>query len=139
MRPLKRPKFKYGGDVKKQGIMHGMNGLRDGGPATMADATGLANGGMPNMRGRVTGPGGYAGKKGPGFINRNFNPFAKGSSLFNRANAVSNDILGIIMGAGMLPMKDGGIASLSNRPGYRLGKQVVSKVPFLSNIYDKGI
>ena len=31
MRPLKRPMFKYGGDVKKQGIMHGMNGLRDGG------------------------------------------------------------------------------------------------------------
>ena len=24
MRPLKRPMFKYGGDVKKQGIMHGM-------------------------------------------------------------------------------------------------------------------
>ena len=34
MRPLKRPMFKYGGDVKKQGIMHGMNGLRDGGVAT---------------------------------------------------------------------------------------------------------
>ena len=66
MRPLKRPMFKYGGDVKKQGIMHGMNGLRDGGVATtMADATGYAGGGMtmPNMRGRVTGPGGYAGKK----------------------------------------------------------------------------
>ena len=56
--------FKYGGDVKKQGIMHGMNGLRDGGIATtMADATMMAGGGMPNMRGRVTGPGGYAGKK----------------------------------------------------------------------------
>ena len=66
MRPLKRPMFKYGGDVKKQGIMHGMNGLRDGGVATtMADATGYAGGGMtmPNMRGRVTGPGGYAGEK----------------------------------------------------------------------------
>jgi len=46
MRPLKRPMFKYGGDVKKQGIMHGMNGLRDGGVATtMADATGYAGGG----------------------------------------------------------------------------------------------
>ena len=46
MRPLKRPMFKYGGDVKRQGIMHGMNGLRDGGVATtMADATGYANGG----------------------------------------------------------------------------------------------
>ena len=38
--------FKYGGDVKRQGIMHGMNGLREGGVATtMADATGYANGG----------------------------------------------------------------------------------------------
>ena len=46
MRPLKRPMFKYGGDVKKQGIMHGMNGLRDGGPAAMADATMMAGGGM---------------------------------------------------------------------------------------------
>ena len=53
--------FRYGGDVKAQGVMHGMKNMQDGGPATMADATGLANGGMPNMRGRVTGPGGYAG------------------------------------------------------------------------------
>lgn len=52
MRPLKRPMFKYGGDVKKQGIMHGMNGLRDGGVATtMADATGYAGGGMANNQG----------------------------------------------------------------------------------------
>jgi hypothetical protein len=51
MRPLKRPMFKYGGDVKKQGIMHGMNGLRDGGPATMADATMMAGGGMANNQG----------------------------------------------------------------------------------------
>ena len=66
MKVLKRPMFKYGGDVKRQGIMHGMNGLRDGGVATtMADATGYANGGMtmfPPMRGRVTRPGGYAGE-----------------------------------------------------------------------------
>ena len=66
MKVLKRPMFKYGGDVKKQGIMHKMNGLRDGGVATtMADATGYANGGMtmfPPMRGRVTRPGGYAGE-----------------------------------------------------------------------------
>jgi hypothetical protein len=47
MKVLKRPMFKYGGDVKKQGIMHGMNGLRNGGVATtMADATGMANGGI---------------------------------------------------------------------------------------------
>ena len=76
MRPLKRPMFKYGGDVKKQGIMHGMNGLRDGGVATtMADATGYANGGMtmfPPMRGRVTRPGGYAGEiKSPNFMGNN--------------------------------------------------------------------
>ena len=79
MRPLKRPMFKYGGDVKKQGIMHGMNGLRDGGVATtMADATGYAGGGMamPNMRGRVTGPGGYAGIPGnvPGMLPINQQP-----------------------------------------------------------------
>ena len=47
MKVLKRPMFKYGGDVKRQGIMHGMNGLRDGGVATtMADALGMANGGI---------------------------------------------------------------------------------------------
>ena len=65
MKVLKRPMFKYGGGVKKQGIMHGMKGMQDGGPATMADATGYANGGMtmfPPMRGRVTRPGGYAGE-----------------------------------------------------------------------------
>jgi len=60
MRPLKRPMFKTGGPIK-EGVM---NGLRDGGVATtMADATMMAGGGMPNMRGRVTGPGGYAGEK----------------------------------------------------------------------------
>ena len=52
MRPLKRPMFKYGGDVKTKGIMHGMNGLKDGGVATiMADATGYAGGGMANNQG----------------------------------------------------------------------------------------
>jgi len=140
MRPLKRPMFRYGGDVKKQGIMHGMNGLRDGGVATtMADATMMAGGGMPNKRGLVDGPGGYAGKKGPGFINRNLNPFAKGSSLFNRANAVSNDIFALIMGAGMLPMKNGGVASLANRPGYSFGSKVLKKLGPVGTIYNKGI
>ena len=66
MKVLKRPMFRYGGDVRRQGIMHGMNGLRNGGMATtMADATGYANGGItmfPPMRGRVTRPGGYAGE-----------------------------------------------------------------------------
>ena len=81
MRPLKRPMFKYGGDVKKQGIMHGMNGLRDGGVATtMADATMMAGGGMPNMRGRVTGPGGYAGEKtGMDFLKNALNKYVLGS------------------------------------------------------------
>ena len=51
MKVLKRPMFKYGGDVKRQGIMHGMNGLRNGGVATtMAAATGMANGGIMRQR-----------------------------------------------------------------------------------------
>ena len=51
MKVLKRPMFKYGGDVKRQGIMHGMNGLRNGGIATtMADALGMANGGIMRQR-----------------------------------------------------------------------------------------
>ena len=33
--------FRYGGNVKAQGVMHGMKNMQDGGPATMADATGL--------------------------------------------------------------------------------------------------
>ena len=75
MRPLKRPMFKTGGPIK-EGVM---NGLRDGGVATtMADATGYAGGGMtmPNMRGRVTGPGGYAGIPGkvPGMLPINETP-----------------------------------------------------------------
>jgi hypothetical protein len=136
MRPLRRPMFRTGGPIK-EGVM---NGLREGGVATtMADATMMAGGGMPNMRGRVTGPGGYAGDK-VGFFRKAFDPRkSAGASLLRRGNALSNDILTLIMGAGMLPMKEGGIASLSNRPGYQFGKKVVSKVPFLSNIYDKGI
>ena len=136
MRPLKRPMFRTGGPIK-EGLM---NGLKDGGPATyMADATMMAGGGMPNMRGRVTGPGGYAGDK-VGFFRKAFDPRkSAGASLLRRGNALSNDILTLIMGAGMLPMKEGGIAALSNRPGYQFGKTVVKKVPFLSNIYDRGI
>ena len=96
MRPLKRPMFKYGGDVKKQGIMHGMNGLRDGGVATtMADATGLANGGMPNMRGRVTGPGGYAGLPFGGALqqppaNPNFNQQTTPNKITKTAGKIGN-------------------------------------------------
>ena len=43
--------FRYGGNVKAQGVMHGMKNMQDGGPATMADATGYANGGMSNNQG----------------------------------------------------------------------------------------
>ena len=46
MRSLRRPMFRYGGNVKAQGVMHGMKNMQDGGPATMADATGYANGGI---------------------------------------------------------------------------------------------
>jgi hypothetical protein len=84
MKVLKRPMFRYGGGVKKQGIMHGMKGMQDGGPATMADATGYANGGMtmfPPMRGRVTRPGGYAGKQ-PNYMGNNINNMG-GSSIEN--------------------------------------------------------
>ena len=76
MRPLKRPMFRTGGPIK-EGVM---NGLRDGGVATtMADATMMAGGGMamlPPMRGRVTGPGGYAGIPGkvPGMLPINETP-----------------------------------------------------------------
>jgi len=46
--------------------------------------------------------------KKPGFFRRNFDPFAPGSSLWNRLNAVGNDSLLTIMAAGMIPMKKGG-------------------------------
>ena len=128
--------FRTGGPIG-EGVMHGMNGLQNGG--TVRHMNGLANGGMPDKRGLVDGPGGYAGKKGPGFINRNLNPFAKGSSWFNRANAVSNDIFALIMGAGMLPMKNGGVASLANRPGYSWGSKVLKKIGPVGTIYNRGI
>jgi hypothetical protein len=117
-----------------------MNGLKDGGPATtMADATMMAGGGMPNMRGRVTGPGGYAGDK-VGFFRKAFDPRkSAGSNLLRRGNALSNDIFALIMGAGMLPMKNGGVASLANRPGYSLGSKVLQKIGPVGNIYNKGI
>jgi hypothetical protein len=136
MRPLKRPMFKTGGPIK-EGVM---NGLRDGGVATtMADATMMAGGGMPNMRGRVTGPGGYAGDK-VGFFRKAFDPRkSAGSSLLRRGNALSNDIFALIMGAGMLPMKNGGVASLANRPGYSFGSKVLKKMGPVANIYNKGI
>jgi hypothetical protein len=118
MRPLKRPMFKYGGDVKKQGIMHGMNGLRDGGVATtMADATGYAGGGMtmPNMRGRVTGPGGYAGLK---------DKVIKGAKI---AGGTGGSIVGYDFLANLLqaiqstPFQNGGLADLPPMRGMVTG------------------
>ena len=107
MRPLKRPMFRTGGPIK-EGVM---NGLKDGGVATyMADATMMAGGGMPNMRGRVTGPGGYAGK----------------TSMADKARAIyshpySQRGIAMAEGAGMfeifkhlMGMKEGGIVNLAN-------------------------
>jgi hypothetical protein len=45
----------------------------------------------------------------------------------------------LIMGAGMLPMKNGGVASLANRPGYSFGSKVLKKFGPVGNIYNKGI
>ena len=118
MRPLKRPMFKYGGDVKRQGIMHGMNGLRDGGVATtMADATGYAGGGMtmPDMRGRVTGPGGYAGLK---------DKVIKGAKI---AGGTGGSIVGYDFLANLLqaiqstPFQNGGLADLPPMRGMVTG------------------
>jgi hypothetical protein len=109
MRPLRRPMFRTGGPIK-EGVM---NGLKDGGPATyMADATMMAGGGMPNMRGRVTGPGGYAGKKKGGFRYRD---------LINPLKLVSTPTyLGIDQAiAALTPYSglfaNGGIASLPTK------------------------
>ena len=112
MRSLRRPMFRYGGDVKAKGVMHGMKNMQDGGPATMADATGLANGGMPNMRGRVTGPGGYAGKK-EGFLKRNYGKLMTGAGAAYNAP----DILEMLR----FFYKDGGVAGLPPMRGMVTG------------------
>ena len=109
MRPLKRPMFKTGGPIK-EGVM---NGLKDGGVATyMADATMMAGGGMPNMRGRVTGPGGYAGKK-EGFLKRNYGKLmTAGGAAYN-----APEILEMLR----FFYKDGGVASLPPMRGMVTG------------------
>ena len=112
MRSLRRPMFRYGGDVKAQGVMHGMKNMQDGGPATMADATGLANGGMPNMRGRVTGPGGYAGNK-ESFLKRNYGKLMTGAGAAYNAP----DILEMLR----FFYKDGGVAGLPPMRGMVTG------------------
>ena len=112
MRSLRRPMFRYGGDVKAKGVMHGMKNMQDGGPATMADATGLANGGMPNMRGRVTGPGGYAGNK-ESFLKRNYGKLMTGAGAAYNAP----DILEMLR----FFYKDGGVAGLPPMRGMVTG------------------
>jgi len=104
--------FRYGGDVKAKGVMHGMKNMQDGGPATMADATGLANGGMPNMRGRVTGPGGYAGNK-ESFLKRNYGKLMTGAGAAYNAP----DILEMLR----FFYKDGGVAGLPPMRGMVTG------------------
>ena len=87
MRPLKRPMFKYGGDVKKQGIMHGMNGLRDGGVATtMADATGYAGGGRAALVGNPIFP---KGPDGRAMHNQNYTQFG-GRTMYSSPSGVTN-------------------------------------------------
>jgi len=68
MKPLHRPMFRYGGPIK-EGVMHGMknngSGPIKGAAHNMREGsrTDYNFGGnvFPDMRGRVTGPGGYAG------------------------------------------------------------------------------
>ena len=101
--------FRTGGPIK-EGLM---NGLKDGGPATyMADATMMAGGGMPNMRGRVTGPGGYAGKK-ESFLKRNYGKLmTAGGAAYN-----APEILEMLR----FFYKDGGVASLPPMRGMVTG------------------
>ena len=66
---------------------------------------------------------GYQGEKWSTKANRWFNPLRKGSNWWQRGNAVSNDIMGIIMGMGMLPMKKGGRVR-----GVRIAKRGLGKV-----------
>ena len=104
--------FKTGGPIK-EGVM---NGLKDGGVATyMADATMMAGGGMPNMRGRVTGPGGYAGKPvKENFLKRNYGKLATGTAagIYN-----APEILELLR----FFYKDGGVASLPPMRGMVTG------------------
>jgi hypothetical protein len=104
--------FRTGGPIK-EGVM---NGLREGGVATtMADATMMAGGGMPNMRGRVTGPGGYAGKK-EGFLKRNYGKLLTGGGA-TQAALNAPEILEMLR----FFYKDGGVAGLPPMRGMVTG------------------
>ena len=116
MRPLKRPMFKTGGPIK-EGVM---NGLRDGGVATtMADATMMAGGGMPNMRGRVTGPGGYAGEK---------NIFGMGVATNPDGTPVTMPRRNFFEDASFVlnPFTKLKVASMLGKTGIRGGKEAIS-------------
>jgi len=132
MRPLRRPMFRTGGPIK-EGLM---NGLKDGGPATyMADATMMAGGGMPNMRGRVTGPGGYAGLKDKAI---------KGAKIAGGTigSGVGLDLLfNIINNAGpLLGYKGGGVVDLPPMRGMVTGPGKYSQlVDEAGNVLKKSV
>ena len=120
MRPIRRPMFKTGGPIK-EGVM---NGLREGGVATtMADATMMAGGGMPNMRGRVTGPGGYAGLKDKAISSINY---ARKNPIKTIGSGVGGSygmdlLLNIINNMSSLPLAKGGLADLPPMRGMVTG------------------
>ena len=96
--------FRTGGPIG-EGVMHGMNGLKNGG--TVRYMNGLANGGMPDKRGLVDGPGNYAGLKD------------KAMSLYS--HPYSQRGIAMAEGAGifeifkhLMGMKEGGIVNLAN-------------------------
>jgi hypothetical protein len=134
MRPLKRPMFKTGGPIK-EGVM---NGLRDGGVATtMADATMMAGGGMPNMRGRVTGPGGYAGKKKRSFFKPTLGGVTGSVGLDYYVDPQPYlDLLQAIQG---VPFKEGGPVGpgLVGDPRYPQQGGRAMHNEYLKNIYQK--
>jgi hypothetical protein len=134
MRPLKRPMFRTGGPIK-EGLM---NGLKDGGPATyMADATMMAGGGMPNMRGRVTGPGGYAGKKKKSFFKPTLGGVTGSVGLDYYVDPQPYlDLLQAIQG---VPFKDGGPVGpgLVGDPRYPQQGGRAMHNEYLKNIYQK--
>ena len=110
MRPLKRPMFKYGGDVKRQGIMHGMNGLRNGGVATtMADATMMAGGGRAEPQGINTvgsplAPRDASGRQGYAFPLLAFAPAVAGTAArFLAPRAIMGAIRGFGRGLATKP------------------------------------
>ena len=104
MRPLRRPMFRTGGPIG-EGVMHGMNGLQNGG--TVRHMNGLANGGMPDKRGLVDGPGNYGGKNGDWGRKVGYWTLGGGGTL-------ASILKGLWDYGTQVPMKNGGIASFAN-------------------------